>query len=93
MMERSDLMRYLDVFISNEDVSRPKPDPEMYRVAMEQLGVRPEETVIVEDNENGVKAATAAGAHVLIVEGPDDVTLDAIETRIAHAQSEGRVAA
>jgi beta-phosphoglucomutase len=93
MMERSDLMRYLDVFISNEDVSRPKPDPEMYRVAMEQLGVRPDETVIVEDNENGVKAATAAGAHVLIVEGPDDVTLDAIETRIAHAQSEGRVAA
>ena len=30
MMERSDLLRYLDVLISNEDVTRPKPDPEMY---------------------------------------------------------------
>ena len=93
MMERSDLMRYLDVFISNEDVTRPKPDPEMYISALERLEVRPEETVIVEDNENGVKAATAAGAHVLVVEGPDDVTLDAISSRIALAESKRRVAA
>jgi len=87
MMERSDLMGYLDVVISNEDVRRPKPDPEMYLAAMDRLGVRPEETVIVEDNENGVKAATAAGAHVLVVEGPDDVTLDAIRSRVALAQA------
>ncbi len=87
MMERSDLARYLDVMISNEDVSRAKPDPEMYLAAMDRLGVRPEEMVIVEDNENGVKAATAAGAHVLVVEGPDDVTLDAIRSRIALAES------
>jgi HAD superfamily hydrolase (TIGR01509 family) len=87
MMERSDLMRYLDVTVSNEDVSRPKPDPEMYLAALDRLGVRPEETVIVEDNENGVKAATAAGAHVLVVEGPDDVTLDAIRSRIALAEA------
>jgi HAD superfamily hydrolase (TIGR01509 family) len=94
MMERSDLMRYLDVMISNEDVGRPKPDPEMYLAALDRLGVRPEETVIVEDNENGVKAATAAGAHVLVVEGPDDVTLDAIRSRIALAENtERRLAA
>lgn len=93
MMERSDLMRYLDVFISNEDVSRPKPDPEMYRVAMDRLGVRAEETLVVEDNENGVKAATAAGSHVLVVEGPDDVTLQAIQARIAGVEAEKSVAA
>ncbi len=94
MMERSDLMRYLDVTVSNEDVSRPKPDPEMYLAALERLGVRAEETVIVEDNENGVKAATAAGAHVLVVEGPDDVTLDAIRSRIGAAENaERRLAA
>ena len=87
MMERSDLMRYLDVMISNEDVSRPKPDPEMYLAALDRLGVRAEETVIVEDNENGVKAATAAGTNVLVVDGPDDVTLDAIRSRIALAES------
>jgi beta-phosphoglucomutase len=93
MMERSDLMRYLDVVVSNEDVAKGKPDPEMYVKAMADLGVLPEETVVVEDNENGVKAATAAGAHVLVVDGPDDVRLDAIHARIASAQSARRIAA
>lgn len=93
MMERSDLMRYLDIVISNEDVSAAKPDPEMYVTAMTRLGVAPDETVIVEDNENGIKAATAAGGHVLAVEGPDDVTLDNITARIELAQTQGSVAA
>jgi HAD superfamily hydrolase (TIGR01509 family) len=93
MMERSDLLRYLDLLISNEDVTRSKPDPEMYLTAMERLGVAPEETLIVEDNENGVKAATASGAHVMVVEGPDDVVLDAIRARIEAAGIERRAAA
>jgi beta-phosphoglucomutase len=93
MMERSDLMRYLDVVISNEDVTRAKPDPEMYLTAMERLGVLPTETLIVEDNENGVKAATAAGGNVLVVEGPDDVTLEAIKNRIGLLRGERSVAA
>jgi beta-phosphoglucomutase len=85
MMERADLMRYLDVVVSNEDVAKGKPDPEMYVKAMADLGVRPEETVVVEDNENGIKAATAAGAHVLVVDNPEDVALDRILARIATA--------
>ncbi len=93
MMERSDLMRYLDVVVSNEDVTKGKPDPEMYIKAMADLGVRPEETVVVEDNENGVKAATAAGAHVLVVDGPEDVALDAILARIASATDRSRAVA
>lgn len=93
MMERSDLMRYLDVVVSNEDVARAKPDPEMYLAAMERLGVGAHETVVVEDNENGVKAATAAGANVMVVAGPDDVTLEAIRAHIARTGTQRRVAA
>jgi beta-phosphoglucomutase len=93
MMQRSDLMQYLDVLVSNEDVERGKPDPAMYIKAMATLGVSPAQTLVVEDNENGIKAATAAGAHVLVVGGPDDVTLDAIQARIAAAESERSVAA
>jgi beta-phosphoglucomutase len=69
-------------------VERGKPDPAMYIKAMATLGVSPEQTLVVEDNENGIKAATAAGAHVLVVGGPDDVTLDAIQARIAVAESD-----
>src|SRR3954454_20251276 len=93
MMERSDLLQYLDVIVSNEDVARGKPDPEMYIKAIATLGVEGDETVVVEDNENGIKAAPAAGANVLVVGGPDDVTLEAIQRRIAAAESERSVAA
>lgn len=93
MMERSDLMQFLDVVVSNEDVARGKPDPEMYVKAMASLGVAPEETLVVEDNENGVKAATAAGAHVLVVDGPDDVALDPILARVAAAEQSARAVA
>lgn len=93
MMERSDLLRHLDVVISNEDVERAKPHPDMYLRAMESLGVSPDQTLIVEDNDNGVRAATAAGAHVMVVDRPDDVTLDAIQARIELAGRSGRVAA
>jgi beta-phosphoglucomutase len=93
MMERSDLLQYLDVIVSNEDVERGKPDPAMYIKAMATLGVGPEQTVVVEDNENGIKAAKAAGAHVLVVGGPEDVSLEAIQGRIEAAESERSVAA
>jgi beta-phosphoglucomutase len=86
MMERSDLARYLDVMVSNQDVSRGKPDPEIYVKAMSMLDVAPEETLIVEDNENGIKAATASGAHVLVVEDPGDVNLERVTTRIAAVE-------
>jgi len=93
MMERSALMQYLDLVVSNEDVTKGKPDPEMYLKAMADLGVRPEETIVVEDNENGVKAAIAAGAHVLVVDGPEDVALDPILARIAAVGNDRRAAA
>ncbi len=66
--------------LSNEDVSRSKPDPEIYRTAMERLGVTPDEALIVEDNEHGIKAARASGAHLLVVRTPADVTLSNIDS-------------
>ena len=38
--------------------------------------------LVVEDNENGIKAAAAAGAHVLAVREPVDVTYDRIRAEI-----------
>jgi HAD superfamily hydrolase (TIGR01509 family) len=86
MMERSDLARFLDVMVSNEDVARGKPDPEIYVKAMAAIDVQPDECVIVEDNENGIKAATASGAHVLVVANPTEVTLDRLMARVAAVE-------
>jgi HAD superfamily hydrolase (TIGR01509 family) len=91
MMERAHLDKYLDVMLSNEDVAKPKPAPDIYVRAMELLGVTPEETLVVEDNEHGVQAVKAAGAHLLTVRDPNDVTLGNIDKRLA--QLSGEVAA
>ena len=88
MMERANLARHLDLTLSNEDVARAKPDPEIYTTAIARLGVRPEETLIVEDNEHGIRAARASGAHLLVVRSVADVTLSNIDRRIAEIEAQ-----
>lgn len=87
MMDRSGLDQYLDLMLSNEDVALAKPDPEIYIAAMTRLGVSPERTLIVEDNDHGVRAARASGAHVMVVRGVEDVNLLAIDARIAEIEA------
>ena len=78
MLRRAQLLEYLDFYLSNQDVTKPKPDPEMYTIAIDRLGFLPVECVVVEDNQNGIQSAKAAGAHVMEVMGPGDVTIDNI---------------
>ena len=73
MIQKAALSNYVDFLISNQDVIKGKPDPEMYNKAIERLNLDPKECMIVEDNENGIKAAIASGANVMIVEDVEDV--------------------
>lgn len=84
MMKLSALEGYLDLMVSNEDVSRSKPDPEIYLKAMANLDVAPESCLIVEDNDHGIKAALASGGHLMTVAAPDEVTYRALKARIAE---------
>jgi HAD superfamily hydrolase (TIGR01509 family) len=79
MLEYAGLTKYLDVLITNEDVASPKPAPDGYRLAMARLQSLPEETVVVEDGDHGVAAAVSAGARVVKVRNPGDVSLELIE--------------
>lgn len=92
MMQRAALTPYLDLLLSNEDVLKAKPDPEIYTTAIEQLGCSPEECLIVEDNENGIRAARASGAHVLIVKEVQDTNFVNIMNRIAQIATEQEAA-
>lgn len=84
MMECSRLMPYIDLIVSNEDVVKAKPDPEMYRTAIKNLGLKPEECVVVEDNPNGIIAGKASGASVLEVASVYDVNYDNIMRKIGE---------
>ena len=72
-MENLNLENYIEFFLSNEDVSSGKPDPEIYNKAINMLNLLPSECLIVEDNFNGIKAAIASGAHLLQVDKVEDV--------------------
>lgn len=88
MMERAALTRYLDAMFSNQDVTRGKPDPEIYLKAIAHLGLQPQECLVVEDNENGIRAAQASGAHLLVVREVTDTNLDNITARIAQIDAQ-----
>lgn len=91
MMAKSDLAKYFNLMVSNEDVVNAKPDPEMYLNAIKHFNLRPDECLIVEDNENGIRAAQASGAQLLVVGDPTEVTLDGLLRAInAIDNGEGR---
>lgn len=87
-MEKVGLSNYFDTMISNQDIQHAKPDPEMYIKSMQILGVTPQETLIVEDNENGVKAALASGAHLFKVLNPSEVLVEKILERINEIEND-----
>ena len=73
MLNRAGLIGFLDVLVTNEDVTNPKPDPEMYQVTCDALGVSPDETIVFEDNEFGVESARGAGCAVHKIELVSDL--------------------
>ena len=55
------------VYINGNDVKHKKPDPELFLIAAEQMGIGPAHCVVIEDAPNGVQAAKAAGARCIAV--------------------------
>lgn len=66
------LLDRFELLCTKDDVARVKPDPELYSLAVQRLGLRPEECLAVEDSLNGATAAVAAGVPVVVV--PNEVT-------------------
>ena len=88
MMDKAELTPYLDLIVSNEDVTKAKPDPEMYQTAIRKFGLQPEECIVVEDNPNGIQAGKASGASVLEVATVYDVTYDNIKRLVRECEND-----
>lgn len=73
MLRHAGLFDYFEFVLSNEDVQRPKPNPDVYVQALRRLGCAAEQVVVVEDAPYGVQAARAASLHVCQVAGVQDV--------------------
>ncbi|MBR6483763.1 MAG: HAD family phosphatase [Clostridiales bacterium] len=56
-IEEAGLIGYFDAIVGGDLVTNSKPDPEIFLIAAEKLGSKPEETYVIEDSYNGIRAA------------------------------------
>lgn len=68
-LQSAGLRDLFSVVVTPEDVVHGKPAPDMYLLAAEKLGVKPEDCLVLEDGPPGIKAAISAGMRVVAV-GP-----------------------
>ena len=59
-----------DFILAGDVVRAKKPDPEIYRLALQKSGLQPDQAVVFEDSQIGVAAAKGAGLHVVATTNP-----------------------
>ena len=74
MLKSTGQFDYIDLLVSNEDVSKNKPSPDCYNYAIKKLNVHPNACICVEDSEKGILAATnSLVKHLWVVKNTLDV--------------------
>lgn len=63
---------FFDVVINSARVGYAKPDPQIYRIALERIGVRPEQTIFTDDQQHNVDAANELGMNAVLFTGVPD---------------------
>ena len=81
VLDRLGVRGRIDAIVTGEDVTRGKPDPQVFLLVAERLGVEPHHSVVIEDAVPGIEAAKAAGmkAVALVSTGRDEPTLRAAQ--------------
>ena len=82
VLEKADLADKFDNGIFGDEAGRRKPYPDLYLKMMEMEGLKPEETIIVEDSSNGVMSGYAAGVRVFAI--PDTAPLEQFRDKEAY---------
>ncbi|SDH90335.1 haloacid dehalogenase superfamily, subfamily IA, variant 3 with third motif having DD or ED [Vibrio xiamenensis] len=67
ILNRLGIAELFDVVITQEHVSRHKPDPQAYDLALSQLALKPSEVLVFEDSNAGVEAGVRAGCDVVAI--------------------------
>lgn len=65
VLERLGITPLFDAVVSGLDITRSKPDPQVFTIGAQRLGIPPAECVVFEDAASGVEAALAAGMHAV----------------------------
>ena len=66
-LQRVGISGYFEAVCCGQDVKHGKPAPDLFLLAVERLGLKPEECYVFEDAYNGIRAAYAANCHPIMV--------------------------
>ncbi|MGB7761268.1 MAG: HAD family phosphatase [Bryobacteraceae bacterium] len=72
VLDQGGIRPYFQVVVDGAQVRKPKPDPEIYRVAAQRLGVAERNCIVFEDSKSGVQAACDAGTRIVGVLTTED---------------------
>lgn len=90
VIERFGLAQYLDAWVSGEEVTAPKPAPDVFLEAAHRIGIPPEHCAGIEDSPNGTRALKAGGMrciaipHFILLDHPDYQLADVIKDSVAE---------
>ena len=71
ILKKLQILKYLDILVTNGNNIKPKPNPEPYNYAMAKLRVKKKNTLIFEDSPVGLLSAKRTGAHYIKVNQPE----------------------
>jgi beta-phosphoglucomutase len=71
ILENLKLLDDFDAIVDGNDVSTAKPDPEVFLIAAERLGIEPKDCIVIEDAFAGVQAANSAGMTSVAIGDPE----------------------
>jgi putative hydrolase of the HAD superfamily len=80
MMRELDWLSRFDVLVWSYQLGVAKPDPDIYRYALDRLGTRPEETLFIDDKQENVDMAAALGMRGMIFSDVEKLHADLVES-------------
>lgn len=92
-LQRAGILDYFEVIISGDMVEHSKPEPDIYLLACEKLGVEPGEAYAIEDSFNGIRSAYAAGMKPIMVPDMLDPDAEMLEKSVVVLKDLGEVQA
>lgn len=75
-LNRFSLVNFFKVRVHGDDIKNGKPDPEIFLKALSDLGFEKDETVVIEDSLNGIKAGKEAGMKVIAFKASHNKDID-----------------
>lgn len=84
MLTSAGLIDFLDLLVTNEDVRYGKPNPEMYLLVANRLGLDPSECLVIEDHQYGIEAALAAGCAYYKIDSVDHLNSRLIQELLSR---------